>query len=100
MFLKTILKKIRDETKRDLLKFFTEPDVDVVVDNIINKNDWRNKTKNKLDLDIQQDYKESSSEIIKASNADLLQQMITNNENKELLFLQKINEQKNVNMKN
>ena len=100
MFLKTKLKKIRDETKRDLLKFFTEPDVDVVVDNIINKNDWRNKTKNKLDLDIQQDYKESSSEIIKASNADLLQQMITNNENKELLFLQKINEQKNVNMKN
>ena len=100
MFLKTILKKIRDETKRDLLKFFTEPDVDVVVDNIINKSDWRNKTRNKLDLDIQQDYKESSSEIIKASNADLLQQMITNNENKELLFLQKINEQKNVNMKN
>ena len=100
MFLKSKLKKIRDETKRDLLKFFTEPDVDVVVDNIINKNDWRNKTKNKLDLDIQQDYKESSSEIIKASNADLLQQMITNNENKELLFLQKINEQKNVNMKN
>ena len=82
---------MRDETKRDLLKIFTEPDVDVVVDDIINKNDWRNKTKNKLDLDIQQDYKESSSEMIKASNADLLQQMITNNENKELLFLQKIN---------
>ena len=82
---------MRDETKRDLLKIFTEPDVDVVVDDIINKNDWRNKSKNKLDLDIQQDYKESSSEMIKASNADLLQQMITNNENKELLFLQKIN---------
>ena len=82
---------MRDETKRDLLKIFTKPDVDVVVDDIINKNDWRNKTKNKLDLDIQQDYKESSSEMIKASNADLLQQMITNNENKELLFLQKIN---------
>ena len=43
--------------------------------------DWGNKTRNKLDLDIQQDYKESASEIIKANNADLLQQMITNNGN-------------------
>ena len=32
--------------------------------------------------------------MIKANNADLLQQMITNNVNKELLFSQKINEQK------
>ena len=32
--------------------------------------------------------------MIKANNADLLQQMITNNENKKLLFSQKINEQK------
>ena len=37
--------------------------------------DWGNKTRNKLDLDMQQDYKESAS----ANNADLLQQMITNN---------------------
>ena len=104
MFLKTELKKnwrnteilesLIDETKRDLLKTFTEPDGDVVVNNIINVNDWRNKTKNKLDLDIQQDYKESASEMIKANNADLLQQIITNNENKELLFSQKNNEQK------
>ena len=104
MFLKTELKKnwrnteilesLIDETKRDLLKTFTEPDGDVVVNNIINVNDWRNKTKNKLDLDIQQDYKESASEMIKANNADLLQQMITNNENEELLFSQKVNEQK------
>ena len=65
-----------------------------MVNNIINVNDWRNKTKNKLDLDIQQDYKESASETIKANNADLLQQIITNNENKELLFSQKNNEQK------
>ena len=65
-----------------------------MVHDIINVNDWRNKTKNKLDLDIQQDYKESASEMIKANNADLLQQMITNNENEELLFSQKVNEQK------
>ena len=32
--------------------------------------------------------------MIKANSADLLQQMITNNVNKELLFSQKINEQK------
>ena len=100
MFLKTELKKnekdietlekLIDETKRDLLKTFTERDGDVVVDDIINVNDCRNKTKNKLYLDIQQDYKESASELIKASNVDLLQQMISNNENKELLFSQKI----------
>ena len=39
-----------------------------------------------------QAYKESASEIIKANNADLLQKIITNNENKELLFAQKTNE--------
>ena len=65
-----------------------------MVGDIIKVNDWKTKTKNKLDFDIQQDYKECVSEMIKANNADLLQQMITNNENKELLFSQKINEQK------
>ena len=60
MFLKIELKKNKrdiktlenliDETKRDLLKIFTEPDSDVVVDDIININDWGNKTKNKLDI--------------------------------------------------
>ena len=72
-----------------------------MADDIINVNDWRNRTKNKLDLDIQQGYKESASEMIKANNADLLQQMITNNENKELLFSQKkLTNKSNVNMKN
>ena len=33
--------------------------------------------------------------MIKTNNEELLQQMITNNENKELLFLQKNNKQKN-----
>ena len=83
MFLKT------DEKKRDLLK--------TVVQDI---NDWRNKTKNKLNLYIQQGYKESASEMIKVNNVELLQQIITNNENKELLFSQKISKQKNINMKN
>ena len=106
MFLKTELKKNKnerdiktlenliDETKRDSLKIFTEPDGEAVVDDIANVNDWGNKTKNKLDLDMQQLYKESASEMIKANNADLLQQMINNNENKELLFSQKTIKQK------
>ena len=61
MFLKTELKKnwrnteilesLIDETKRDLLKTFTEPDGDVMVHDILNVNDWGNNTKNKLDLD-------------------------------------------------
>ena len=72
-----------------MLKTFTAPGVDVVVDNNINVHDWGNKTKNRLDLDIQQDYKESGSEMIKGNNADLLQQTVTNIENKELLFSQK-----------
>ena len=88
------LENLIDETKRDLLKSFTEPDSDIVVHDIINVDDWRNKTKNRLDLDVQQDYKESANEMIKANNADLLQQMIINNENEELLFSQKVNEQK------
>ena len=61
------------KTKCNLLKTFTEPDGDVVVEKITK--DWGNKTRNKLDLDMQQDYKELAS----ANNADLLQQMITNN---------------------
>ena len=65
-----------------------------MVGDIIKVNDWKTKTKNKLDFDIQQDYKECVSEMIKVNNADLLQQMITNNENKELLLSQKINKQK------
>ena len=67
------LENLIDETKRNLLKTFTEPDGDVVVEKITK--DWGNKTRNKLDLDMQQDYKESAS----ANNADLPQQMITNN---------------------
>ena len=78
------LENLTAQTKRDLIKTFTKPDHDIVVDNIINVNDWGNKTKNELDLATEQVYKESASEMIKANNADLLQQM----------FSQKINEQK------
>ena len=43
-----------------------------MVDNIINVNDWRNITKNKVDFDISQDYKESMGEMIEVNKADLL----------------------------
>ena len=75
MFLKTGLKKnerdietfknLIDETKRDLLKTFTEPDGDVVVHDILNVNDWGNKTKNKLDLDIHKTIKSLPVKLLK-----------------------------------
>ena len=62
IFLKTGLKK-KWERYRDvrifnwwdktwLIKNFYQTRQDVVVDNIINVNDWRNITKNKVDFDI------------------------------------------------
>ena len=75
MFLKTGLKKnerdietfknLIDETKRDLLKTFTEPDGDLVVHDILNVNDWGNKTKNKLDLDIHKTIKSLPVKLLK-----------------------------------
>ena len=75
MFLKTGLKKnerdietfknLIDETKCDLLKTFTEPDGDVVVHDILNVNDWGNKTKNKLDLDIHKTIKSLPVKLLK-----------------------------------
>ena len=75
MFLKTGLKKnerdietfknLIDETKRDLLKTFTEPDGDLVVHDILNVNDWGNKTKNKLDLDIHRTTKSLPVKLLK-----------------------------------
>ena len=67
-----------------LNKILTDTSSKGIADDIINVNDWENKTeiKNKLDLGTQQNYNESATEIIKTNNADLLQQMINNNQNK------------------
>ena len=53
----------------------------MIVDDVINVNDWVNRTDNKkLDQDVQQNYNETASKMIRANNADLLFQIVTNNE--------------------
>ena len=67
----------------------------MTVDDIINVNDWINKWDNKkLDQDVQQNYNEIASEMIHANNVDLLSQMISNNETRNSLILEKITAQK------
>ena len=66
----------------------------MILDDVINVNDWVNKTDNKkLDQDVQQNYNEIASEMICMNNADFLSQMVTNNEIKDSLILEKITTQ-------
>ena len=90
------MENLIDETKRDLVKTLTDTSSEVIADDSINVNDWENKieVKNKLDLSMQQNYNESATEMIQTNNAGLLQQMINNNENKELLISERITKQK------
>ena len=65
--------------KHELIKTFTDPSDGMIVDDIINVNDWVNKTDNrKLDQDAPQNYYEIASEMIRANIADLLSQMVSN----------------------
>ena len=68
----------------------------MVVDNIINVNDLEiNKADNeKLDQDVQQNYNEVASKMIRENNADLLSQFVSNKEIRDLLILEKITAQK------
>ena len=94
--MKETLENLIDETKRDLVKTLTNTSSEVIADDIIYVNDWENKIeiKNKLDLSMQQNYNESATEMIQTNNAGLLQQMINNNENKELLISERTTKQK------
>lgn len=94
--MKETLENLIDETKRDLVKTLTDTSSEVIADDIIYVNDWGNKIeiKNKLDLSMQQNYNESATEMIQTNNAGLLQQMINNNENKELLISERTTKQK------
>lgn len=94
--MKETLENLIDETKRDLVKTLTDTSSEVIADDIIYVNDWENKIeiKNKLDLSMQQNYNESATEMIQTNNAGLLQQMINNNENKELLISERTTKQK------
>ena len=67
----------------------------MIVDDAVNVNGWVNKTDNKkLDQDVQQNYNEIANNMICANNADLLSQMVTNNEIRDSLILEKITAQK------
>ena len=82
------------DAKRDLIKTFTDPSDSMIFDNVINVNDWVNKTDNKkLDQNIRQNYNEIASEML-ANNVDLLSQMVSKNEIRDSLILEKINAQK------
>ena len=86
------LKNIADEAKRDLMKTFTSPNDGMLVHNIVNIDDWVNKAddnKQQLDQITQQKYNEFTSKMIRTNNADLLSQMITNNEIRDSLILKK-----------
>ena len=91
------LENMIDEAKRKLIKTFTNPSDGMIFDNIINVNDRANKEDNKkqqLDQNTQQNYNETSSEILHTNNADLISEMITNNEIRDSLILEKITSQK------
>ena len=82
--------------KHDLIKTFTDASGGMIVDDVINVNDWVSKADNKkLDQDVQQNYNEIANEMmICANNADFLSQMVTNNEIIDSLILEKITAQK------
>ena len=60
-------KNLINDTKPNLIKAFTDPSNGMIVDDIIIVNDWEvNKAYNKkLDQDVQQNYNEVSSKMIK-----------------------------------
>ena len=77
--------------KHDLIKTFVDPSDGMIVDDIINVNDWVNKTDNrKLDQDAQQNYYKIASEMIRANIADLLSQMVSNIEIRDSSILERI----------
>ena len=68
----------------------------MIVDDI-NINDWVNKAdekKQQQDQNTQQKYNEIAGKMIQANNADLVSQILSNNEIRESLILEKITAQK------
>ena len=86
-----MLENLINDANRDLIKTFTNSSDDRILDDVINVNDWVNKTDNKkLDQNVQQNYNETASEMNRMNNADLLSQLVTNNEIKDSLILEKM----------
>ena len=91
------LENMIDKANCKLIKTFTNPSDGMIFDDIINEKDRANKGDNKkqqLDQNTQQNYNEISSEILHTNNADLISEMITNNEIRDSLILEKITSQK------
>lgn len=91
------LENMIDKANCKLIKTFTNPSNGMIFDDIINENNRANNEDNKkqqLDQNTQQNYNEISSEILHANNADLISEMITNNEIRDSLILEKITSQK------
>ena len=78
------------DANRDLIKTFTDHSDGMIIDDVLNAYNWVNRTSNKkLDQDIQQNYNEIASEMIPANNAELLSQLVTYNEIRDSLILEK-----------
>ena len=89
------LENLINDAKHDLMKTFTNPSNCMIVDDIINVNDWVNKSDNKkIDQDVHQNCNEIAGEMICANNADLLSRMTSNNKIRDLLILETITTQK------
>ena len=82
------LENLLDEAKRDIIKLFTEPSGDVIVDDIMNVNDWERETENRNRLE--QSYGETISRMIKENNSEILSEMINTNESKQSLISKNI----------
>ena len=89
------LENLINDTKHDLIKTFIDPSDCMIVDDITNVNNWVKKSDNtNQDQDVQQNYNETVIEMIPANNSDLLSQMISNNEIRDQLILEKNTVQK------
>ena len=89
------LENFINNAKHDLIKTFTDPNDGMIVDDIMNVNDWVNKADNKkLDQDVHENYNKMASDMIRANNANLLSQMVSNNEIRDSLILENITAQK------
>ena len=89
------LENFINNAKHDLIKTFTDPSDGMIVDDIINVNDWVNKADNKkLDQDVHENYNKMASDMIRVHNANLLSQMVSNNEIRDSLILENITAEK------
>ena len=89
------LENFINNAKHDLIKTFTDPSDGMIVDDIINVNDWVNKADNKkLDQDVHENYNKMASDMIRVHNANLLSHMVSNNEIRDSLILENITAEK------